>query len=302
MVLAAAAVVVVLAVAFVACDGPEARLLPPPSSTSSTDSTSPATEPDYSRVALAPVPGQTTTTAPRTTGSSTVRGVVVGPDGAVPGATVRIDRLVGDAVQRTDLATDGNGGFIATGLPGGRFRVRAFVPPELAMVDAEVFYLPDGGDRELRLTVEAHTGYAVAAATTPARPILGDGVNLAVRVARRAVDADGVVQEVATPNVPVRVRSTGWTELEDEPVGITDADGVVVFEYRCDRVSSVTASAVVGEEQELVSLEVPPCAPLPTTTTVDDGDDDDGDGGEDGEDDDGDGDGDGDGDTTTTRP
>lgn len=246
---------------------PESNLLPPPSSTSSTEPSPVAVPPDFSQVVLPAFPGETTTTVPLSEGDAVIRGVVTGPEGAVPGAVVKIERLVGSAVQRLDVGTDENGGFIVSGVPGGRFRVRAYQAPRLTMVEPEIFFLEDGGDRELRLATEVYEGLSIRAGTTPAAPIVGQAVSLAVRITARTVDPEGIAREVALPNVPVRVRTTGWTET-DEPVGLTDGNGIVVFQFSCDEVTNVTASAVVGEQQETVPFEVPPCAPVPTTTTT----------------------------------
>ena len=84
----------------------------------------------------------------------------------------------------------------------------------------------------------------------------------------RQVDNDGIGREQPVANVPVRVNSSGWTSVGGDPSGLTDADGVVVFSYRCDQVTAVSAAAVVGVEQETFPLAVPPCAPRPTTTTT----------------------------------
>ena len=267
---ATAAVAVVAVVAWFAtgCSGPEARTLPSPSSTSSTEPTTTTTEPDYSLIALDPVPGRTTTTAPMTAGHTTLRGSVEGPDGPVPGAVVRAERLVGDAVQRTDVQTAPDGTFTFTDLPGGRFRVRAFLPGSLAMDHAEVFFVPDGETRDLRLIVQAYGGLTVHASTTPATPIVDDAVNLAVLVAERTVDDSGIAREVPQPGLSVRVSASGWTALDDLPVQFTDADGVAVFEFRCDRVTTVVATAIVGPDEEAFPLDPPPCAPVPTTTTT----------------------------------
>ena len=288
-------------VVLVACGAPDSGLLPPPSSTSST-STTPTTAPiDYSEIALEAFPGRPTTSAPISAGTATIRGAVSGPDGGVVGGTVRIERLVADVVQRTDVPTNETGGFILSGVPGGRYRVRAFQAPRLAMMDVEVFFLEDGADKEIRLNTEVFEGTAVRASTTPANPIVGQGVNLAVRVAQRTVDGDGIGREAPLAGVAVRVRTSGWVVLDEQqattttttdpdddasdeddesdtddpaPAGgsarVTDGDGVIVFQFACDRVGSTTATAVVGsgDDEETFSLEVPPCAPVPTTTTT----------------------------------
>ncbi len=123
---------------------------------------------------------------------------------------------------------------------------------------------------------------------------MGQAVNLAVRVSQRTVDGDGVAREVPLPNEPVRVSASGWTSLDgtdgssqttgsspttgagqsDDQTGIdrsgvlTDSNGVAVFRFRCDRVTEVSAFAVVGAQQETFPLQPPPCSPVPTTTTT----------------------------------
>ena len=53
----------------------------------------PTTLGDLSKISLAAVRGTTTTVAVRTTGNSTLAGLVSGPAGPVPAATVHIERL-----------------------------------------------------------------------------------------------------------------------------------------------------------------------------------------------------------------
>lgn len=248
-----------------ACSGPQPRTLPPPSSTSSTDPEPSTTTVDLSQQSLESVPGETTTTL-RATGDVVLLGVVGGPEGALPGAVVRIDRLVGDAVQTVEVGTDEDGTWRREDLPGGRFRVRAYRPPDLTMTEPEVFYLPDGDTRELSLRVRTFEGLDVIGGVTPPAPMVGDAVNLAVRVVERFVDEDGIGRTRPMRSIRVRVRSSGWRERE-EPLGFTDEDGTVVFGFECDRVAPVTATAIVGQDRETFRLEVPDCRPEPTTTT-----------------------------------
>jgi len=249
---------------------PERRALPPPSPTSSTEpEASTTSEVDRSRVFLQAVPGETTTTLVEA-GRAAVAGAVVGPDGAVPGAVVRIERVVGDTVQRRDVRAAADGTFDAAGLPGGRMRVRAFLPPGLTMAQPEIFFLADGERRELRLTLTRHEGPDVRASTAPTSPRAGDLVNLLVWVAEKVVDDQGVARTVPRPGVPVEVLSTGWSFVQGRPV--TDDEGVALFTFRCERPTPVTATALVGAgaDQRTYPLEVPACAsrPAPTTTTT----------------------------------
>lgn len=276
------AVVLVLAVLIGSCRDPQPNTLPPPSSTSSTEATTSTTEPDFSLVALPEIDGTTTTTAPMERGRATLRGIVLGPEGPVPNAVIRAERLVGDAVQTLEGRSGADGTFALENVPGGRFRVRAFLPPSLAMAEPDIFFHEDGDVRDMRLVLEPFTGVVVREAVRPAAPTVGDGVNLAVRVAERRVGDDGIGREVPIPGVQVQVNASGWTPLDPQPVQITGADGVAVFQFRCDRVGTVSATAVIGGLEEVFPLDAPACSPVATTTTTttsttttDDDDDDD---------------------------
>jgi len=262
--LAVLAVIAVLSTTFAR---PDDRSLPPPSSTSSTQPEPTTTTVDRSRLVLRPVPGETTTSLAET-GRARLRGVVVGPDGPVPQAIVRIERLVGELVQVRDVRAGPDGTFAAEGIPGGRVRVRAFLPPSLTMTQPEIFFLAERDDEELRLNVTRHEGPDVRASTAPTAPRAGDLVNLLVWVAERVVDEDGVARTVAVPGVPVDIQFSGWTSVESRPV--TDADGVALFTFRCERSSPVTATAFIGVAPDVRTypLEVPGCADRPVTTTT----------------------------------
>jgi len=291
-------------IAMAGCSAPEGRSLPPPSSTSSTVPEPTTSSIDYSQVALERVPGETTTTF-ATTGTTTLGGVVGGPGGNVAGALVRVEHLVGDAVRVTEVRSGDDGRWIVERLSGGRYRVRAYLAPNLTMTEPEIFFVPDGDERDVRLDLRVWEGLDVRAGTTPGAPITGDVLSLGVRVAERVVDEAGIARTRPLEGLVVRVRATGWTELRDEPdepdddddddlrgplfgrddddedvedetpssssadvARTTDVDGLVVFTYRCDRAGEVTATAEVGPDRQLVPLEVPPCAPRPTTTTT----------------------------------
>lgn len=262
-----AGVVLVIAVFGSTCSAPERATLPPPGPTATTQPAETTTSVDHSRTVLQAVAGQTTTTLAEF-GDAILSGDVTGPSGPVPGAIVRIERLVGDAVQVREVRTRDDGTWVLEGLPGGRMRVRAFAPPTLTMLEPEVFFLTESQPRELRLVVREHQGILVLSDVSPAAPTVGDTVSLAVRVVEKVVGDDGVAGTRPLAGQPVQVRSAGW-ELVDAP-SATDSDGVAVFTYRCEQTATVTATAVVpdGAEERTFPLEVPSCAPRPTTTTT----------------------------------
>src|SRR3546814_13917999 len=83
---------------------------------------------DRTGIALAPVAGATTTSAVER-GSARIVGLVSGPTGPVPGATVRIEPLVAGRSVRTAVVAGGDGRLLAAGLPGCRPRLRLLPPP-----------------------------------------------------------------------------------------------------------------------------------------------------------------------------
>src|SRR2546423_902477 len=99
---------------------------------------------DLSGVKLSGVPSKsTTTTVVLGPGGATINGTVAGPDGAVGGATVHVERLVGDGMAAQDFPSNADGTFKIPTVLGGRYRVRAYVPDpfNLAQATPELFFL-----------------------------------------------------------------------------------------------------------------------------------------------------------------
>lgn len=259
-----ASVVVALVLAASACSS-SSNGLPPPSSTSSTVPVPTTVEQDLSAVALDTVPGNTTTTL-LATGTVVLSGTVTGPDGPVVGAVVRVERLVGSGVQVVDVVSGPDGTWTAERLPGGRVRVRAFLAPTLVTPEPALLYVADGSKERVDLAVEEHSGRTAVAGTTPAQPMVGRSLNLAVRVVDRFVDDAGIGRSTPVGGLAVRVDASGWV-ADGDPVGTTDADGVVVFGFRCDRAGEVRAMVTL-DTGERVELAVPPCTSVSASSTT----------------------------------
>jgi hypothetical protein len=177
---------------------------------------------------------------------------------------VRIERLVAGREVRTDVVTGPDGRFLLEGVPGGRYRIRAFLAPTLAQLAPEIRFLEDGEDHAIDLTMESFGGVSVLADVAPDPPVVDGAVNLVAVVLNRSVDADGVVRSVAVPGISVElsglgrwnVRSGTTTSTTSPGPGLptsttrptttttsrpatsvsarTDGDGRVRFELRCD--------------------------------------------------------------------
>ena len=262
---------VVLAAALVvsACSRPDAFTVPPPPTTLPPTSTTPPV--DYSDDALPRVPGRTTTsTIPVQPGPATLQGVVGGPDGPVPGAAVHIERLVGDAAGVLIVGTGEDGSWAAPGVLGGRYRVRAWRSPDLALTKPEILFLEGSQTRQLRLELGRFAGLHAGAAIAPDPPTVGQPASLVVLVTTRSVDADGVVR--ATPVVGIRVELFGggrW-QLDSQNVTSTDGAGQARWQLRCRQSGQQPLSVLVGDTDSF-PLELPPCSPEPepepTSTT-----------------------------------
>jgi hypothetical protein len=226
-----------------------------------------------SAIALAPVMGTTTTAPIATTGSAHLRGTVVGPQGAVPGAIVHVERLVADQVFVTDLATFADGTWDLIGVPGGRYRVRAYLPPTLAQVEPEIFFLRGDEEKALDLLVESFTGVGAVASVAPDPPVLNRPFTFAVQVASRSVDASGVVRSQPLAGWQVEVIGGAGFVVRPPASAFSDASGRASFTLECraagaDRVQ-VSLRGNPVDPPTVQAVTIPACFdPASTTTTT----------------------------------
>lgn len=225
-------------------------------------------------VKLPSVDGSTTLPPPITTGTAHLSGTANAPDGFVPGATVRVERVLdrGD-IQRLDVVTGADGRWDLPNIPGGRYRVRAFLAPALAQTDAQVFFLTDGEQRSLDLGLERFDTFAIGAGVAPDPPQLNQPVNLAIQVSVRQVDVDGVVHSTPTPGFTVSLAATGSWSLRGPAQAVTDGSGQATFELLCraagpNEVQVVTRGADPTKAPQQQTVPVPECIDPAATTTV----------------------------------
>lgn len=223
-------------------------------------------EPADTRGALLPVlPGAEPAPPPSLQGGTvTVAGTVTGPGGAVAGATVRIERFVGEAVGAVDLKTDAAGGFALSGAPGGRYRVRAWQAPTMAQLGSQVAFLTDGEQRSFALQLSAPSGSEISPDWSSAGWIIGNKPVISVTVLRPYVTSEGRVELSGHAGLPVAL-TVGGT-LVGSAAATTNGDGVASFEVTCAAIGPATANLRVGTWAQ--DLTVPACAPVPTTTTT----------------------------------
>ena len=240
-------------------------LVPPTVATTST------TAIDYSTVPLAAVPTKTTTTVNQGPGRARLSGTVVGPDGPVPLATVRVERLQDDAVVfKGDIFTDADGKWRTGRLVGGRWRARAWRAPDLADVNPTSVFLEASQSKSLQLTLDRFGAPAVTASIAPDPPMLGANANLVVAVSTASVDAEGVVHSTPIPNMLVQLFAPNYAISNTDAVA-TDAAGRVAWVVLC-RVPGPSGMFVNLESGSPQTVDVsacveppPPPQPVPPT-------------------------------------
>lgn len=227
---------------------------------------------------VASISGTTVEAVPPNVGTAALGGTVLGPAGPVPGAIVRLERSIMGTVQALDVAADAAGQWRVTGIGGGRYRIRAFLPPTMASRQAELLLLPAGESREVDLQVEQFGQIGAAMASAPAPANLGQPVNIGVRVTSRVVDGDGFVGTQGVPGASVDVVVSGsWVRTGLSPA-VTDGDGQATVTFTCRQVGTVSATATVRTTVDLAPIVVQatfecidPTTLTTTSTTLGDG-------------------------------
>ena len=255
-------------VATAACTKGEIEPLPPAPSVPETTTTAVV---DLSGVPLPPVNGRTTTTILLGPGTATISGTVVGPEGPVPQAVIRAERLVGDGASGVDILANPDGTYTIPNILGGRYRVRAWRAPDLALTDPEVLFLDGKEKRTLDLKVSTYTGPFVSAAIAPNPPIVDRPAGLTVLVVERSVDASGVVRSVPLPDVSVQLAGSSDWRLASANPQITDAQGRAKWVLTCRRVGKLPLAVNLPDGSR--PLEIPDCsAPAPEPVPEGEGD------------------------------
>ena len=246
------------------------RELPPPPPLPSSAPTT-AAPPDYSKTNLAAVAGRSTTTILIDGGSATLGGSVNGPEGGVGGAVVHIERLVGDGLAAKDVLTNPDGTWQAPAVRGGRYRVRAFRAPDLALTDPQVFFLGGAENKVLLLALARFTGTTVRAAVAPRPPVIDVPAQLVVAVTIQSVDAQGIVRGAPVVGADVDIVLPADWALSSTNPRITDTRGQVSYQFTCTLLGSGGVSATVGfpdGTSQSYPLDLPPCSLPPPTTTI----------------------------------
>ncbi len=261
-----AAALVGLSIGLAGC-GVETLAVPnPPAETAPPVTTAATLPPNLPSVVVGSVPGAAAIFPPQIgPGGASLNGTVLGPSGPVAGATVEADRLVGDQMATARTITAADGSWTIGAILGGRYRVRAWQQPSLAVTTPQIFFLGGNESRSLTIQLTPFTGPVVAAAIAPSTPMIDQPANLAVQVTNPVVGVDGVVRALPAAGVSVTlINGPLWKVANGNPV-TTGPDGTVLFQVACQADGVIPLSVDVGGAAP-VALQLPACAGSPPTT------------------------------------
>jgi len=214
---------------------------------------------DYESVSLPGVSGRTTTTVDNSPGKAHLQGTVAGPDGPVPMASVRVERLVQGVVLTKDLIAGPDGAWKLDLIRGGRYRVRAWRAPDLAQADPQIFYLGFDETRFLALLTARYSGPQAAALFGPSPPVVNEPANLSVAVSSATVDDQGIVRGTPMSGTTVQLLAGfGEWRLESPAIQVTDVAGNALWRVTCLMVGQRALSVIIGSGTPY-TLAVPPC-------------------------------------------
>ncbi len=213
-------------------------------------------------------------------GAVELSGTVLGPEGGVDGATVRLERFVGTRGGYVEVTTNKEGVYHAYGLLGGHYRIRAYLPPDLTTLEPQLAFFPD--DRRdaagrpldgepLRQTIDLavlkRDENHLFAALDRGNPHVGEFALLhAVLVNEEVRKDDGVVEGVGIKDVQIVAGpkdNANWEILESRQT--TNEDGAVDFIVLCKAVGKWPM--VVASPELSVDVDMPECLPEEPTTT-----------------------------------
>ena len=244
--------------------------IPPLPAPPTTMTTSPATTlPDLTGVELSQVPGRTTTTAPAIApGQAGMSGTVQGPQGPVPGAAVEVDRVTDAGTVGLVTTTAADGTWTMANILGGRYRVRAWLAPNLSMTQPVELFLGSAETRQVQLQLQTFGGTQARSDIAPRPPVVGQLSNLVVQVTTTAVDPkSGIVVSQPVAGAQILLAGSGSWGVDGDNPAITDGGGRATWTLVCQQAGPQPLTVQVGTDT--LALDVPACVePPPTTTTT----------------------------------
>jgi len=151
------------------------------------------------------------------------------------------------------------------GILGGRYRVRAWKSPDLALTTPQILFLEAKQNKTLGLQVSRYTGISASSVSSPDPPPLDAITTVTAIVTTLSVDADGIVRQAPLAGATVTLTvGSGWAYLGG--ASFTNGGGRASFQLRCQALGQSPVELTVNAGQTF-SLPVRACVPPAPTTT-----------------------------------
>lgn len=196
-------------------------------------------------------------------GTARVTGAIVGPEGPVPGATVQLERFVGDQVGSIRVPAGPDGRFELTTLHGGRYRIRGWSAPSHTATRSAVAFIPaDGEVVDLAIGVERHDAVHLTAGVEAGRFQVGDVATIRARLTREVVNGEGIVVDEPVPAAEVALTAPGLAVAAPSTnPARTAADGRVSWDVECRLPGSHRFTLAASAPAVELAVDAPACAP-----------------------------------------
>ena len=229
---------------------------------------------DLTGVNLTPIPSTTPPTVLLTPGKATLSGIVSGPSGVVAGATVLVTRVVGDPAGNDvegskTVVTAVDGTWTLSNILGGRYLIRAWMAPTLALTTPMVLLLGATQTQSVPLIMMAYGGQSLSASIAPSPPQVGQVATLFIQATQQTVGADGVVRAAPLAGATIQAYVAGNVVLAGTNPATTGSSGEIELSLGCSSDGPVGLSATIDALTSF-QLSVPDCGPfvpVPTVTT-----------------------------------
>ncbi len=205
-------------------------------------------------------------------GEARIAGAVRIDDEPASGAVVRLERHTTAGTGVRDVLVGANGRFTARNLPGGRYRVRAWLPGAGAMTTSDVFFLEAKGTMTRTYQLEAVDPEPTVQFVNGGTMTVGLTGTFGVIMSRADVDGEGVISTVPVAGMPVAVQFSSHVSSLSPAVVFTDDRGLAQFRMRCLTTGMGRATVTIGHQglEETTVVALAACvAPPPPTLPID---------------------------------
>ena len=181
------------------------------------------------------------------------------------GGTVRLERHTSSGIGVRDLFVNAEGRFSARDLPGGRYRVRAWLPGAATMTTSDVFFAESDSDYRRTYSLERIQSEPIIEFANGGTMYVGMTGSFGASVTQHRVNNDGIIVTHPVSGIFVSARFTDYVRLLSVDSQATNDQGLVVFRLRCRRAGNGSVMVTFGDQ--VIPVPLPECLTAPPTTS-----------------------------------